>query len=135
MRLRVFLWEPWEKTLQLDRHLGDGLEDPVAVAALLEMMVEVPIHQLPEGLGREPPHFLPADDGVGPAGGRDIHQNGGGSLALGKLPCLEEDAGASLWILDRLLVDGESDPCPRVSPRLGKGGRNLLALGDRQKVP
>jgi len=104
--------------LQLDGDLGDGVEDPVAVAALLEVVVEIPVHQLPEGLGCHLLYFLAADDGVRPAGRRDVDQDGGGSLALGEPPLLEQCAGAGLRIFGRPLVNGEPDPRPGVSPRL-----------------
>jgi len=35
---------PREVVLQLEGDLGDGLEDPVAVAAFLEVMVEMRFH-------------------------------------------------------------------------------------------
>jgi len=129
--LSVLLRAPREVALQLDGHLGDGLEDPIAVAALLEVVVEVPVHQLPEGLRRDLLHFPAADDGVCPAGGRHVDQDGRGSLALGELPLLKEDASAGLGVFGSPLVNGEPDPRPGVPARLGQGGRDLLALGHR----
>lgn len=117
--LRVLRRLPREEPFQLEGYLGDGLEDPVAVAAVLEVVAEVPIHRLPEGRGGQPPDRLTTDDGEGSAGGRDVDQDGRGALVLGEIPLLEEGLGAGLGVFARPLVNGEADARPGVPARLG----------------
>ncbi len=81
--LRPVLRFSREEPLQMDGDLGDGLEDAVAVAALVEVVVQVPVHRLPEGPGRDPVHFISAYHRKGAAPRGNIDENGRGSLVLG----------------------------------------------------
>jgi hypothetical protein len=124
-----------EVALKLDGDLGDGLEDPVAVPALLEVVVQLPGHPLPEGSGSDPAHLVPTHHGKGAAPGRDVDENGRGPLVLGNLPRLEVVLGATVGIVRGLLVDDQADSGPGVPARLRQAGRDLLSLGRGQEAP
>ena len=70
---------------ELESELGDGLEDSIAVPAFGEVVLEVPVHQLPEGLGRRPTDLLAADNGEGSTERADEDQEDRGSPA-GRFP-------------------------------------------------
>lgn len=124
----------WEVVLELDGHLRQGLEDPIAKATFFKMVAEIAMDDLPECPGGDPADFLAAHHGEGPAHGGDVQQDGRGTLRLGKIPLPEHRLRLFLRIVAGVSVDKQADPGPRVSIHPRQGGCDLCALRGRQEA-